>query len=43
MAELMIDEYPILSIAAANAKTVSKFYGLEELKIKVIEVNFSYS
>ena len=34
VAPTMIDEYPILSIAAANAKTVSKFYGLEELKIK---------
>tara|TARA_B100000029_G_scaffold513809_1_gene614511 strand:- start:2699 stop:3994 length:1296 start_codon:yes stop_codon:yes gene_type:complete len=34
IAPTMIDEYPILSVAAANAKTASKFYGLEELKIK---------
>ena len=30
----MIDEYPILSIAAAHAKTASKFKGLKELKVK---------
>ena len=30
----MIDEYPILSIAAANATSPSKFKGLKELKVK---------
>lgn len=30
----MIDEYPILSIAAANAKGITKMSGLEELKVK---------
>ena len=34
MAELMIDEYPILAIAAANAETPSTFKGLKELKVK---------
>ena len=33
-AKLMIDEYPILSIAAAHAKTPSIFKGLSELKVK---------
>lgn len=33
-ASTMIDEYPILSIAAANATGSSKFTGLQELKIK---------
>ena len=33
IARLMIDEYPILSIAAAFAKSPSKFNGLKELKI----------
>lgn len=30
----MIDEYPILSIAAANAKGTTKMHGLSELKVK---------
>ncbi len=30
----MIDEYPILSVAAAHAKGVTKMEGLEELKVK---------
>jgi 3-phosphoshikimate 1-carboxyvinyltransferase len=30
----MIDEYPILSIAAANAEGVTKMNGLAELKVK---------
>lgn len=30
----MIDEYPILSIAAANAKGITKMNGLAELKVK---------
>ena len=30
----MIDEYPILSIAAAFSKTPSLFRGLEELRVK---------
>lgn len=30
----MIDEYPILAIAAATAKGITCFYGLEELKVK---------
>ncbi len=30
----MIDEYPIFSIAAANAKGTTKMNGLEELKVK---------
>jgi 3-phosphoshikimate 1-carboxyvinyltransferase len=30
----MIDEYPILAVAAANAKGVTKMLGLEELKVK---------
>ena len=34
MAKLMIDEYPILSIAAAFAKGPSLFKGLAELKVK---------
>ena len=34
MAKLMIDEYPILSIAAAFANSPSLFKGLEELKVK---------
>ncbi len=34
MAKLMIDEYPILSIAACFAETPSIFRGLKELKIK---------
>ncbi len=34
MAELMIDEYPILSIAAAFAKGPSLFRGLKELRVK---------
>ncbi len=33
-ADLMIDEYPILSIAASFAKTPSIFHGLKELKVK---------
>ena len=34
MAKLMIDEYPILSVAAAFANSPSKFRGLKELKVK---------
>jgi len=34
MAKLMIDEYPILCIAASFAKTPSLFKGLKELKVK---------
>ncbi|MDC0625445.1 3-phosphoshikimate 1-carboxyvinyltransferase [Alphaproteobacteria bacterium] len=34
MAKYMIDEYPILSIAAAFAKGTSVFRGLKELKVK---------
>jgi 3-phosphoshikimate 1-carboxyvinyltransferase len=34
MAKFMIDEYPILSIAAAFAKGKSVFKGLKELKVK---------
>ena len=34
MAKLMIDEYPILSVAAANADSPSIFRGLGELKVK---------
>ena len=34
MAKLMIDEYPILSIAASFAKGPSIFRGLKELKVK---------
>tara|TARA_Y100001970_G_scaffold284850_1_gene403115 strand:- start:606 stop:1910 length:1305 start_codon:yes stop_codon:yes gene_type:complete len=34
MSKLMIDEYPILSIAACFAKSPSIFRGLEELRIK---------
>ena len=34
IAKLMIDEYPILSIAAAFAKTPSVFRGLKELRVK---------
>jgi len=30
----MIDEYPILAIAAANAKGITKMNGIEELKVK---------
>ena len=33
-AKLMIDEYPILSIAASFAKTPSLFRGLKELRVK---------
>ena len=33
-ADLMIDEYPILSIAAAFAKSPSVFRGLKELRVK---------
>ena len=33
-AKLMIDEYPILSIAASFAETPSIFRGLSELKVK---------
>ena len=34
MAKLMIDEYPILSVAAAFANSPSVFRGLSELKVK---------
>ena len=34
MAKLMIDEFPILSIAASFANSPSVFKGLKELKIK---------
>ncbi len=34
IADLMIDEYPILSVAASFAKTPSVFRGLGELKVK---------
>tara|TARA_Y100000996_G_scaffold195707_1_gene153482 strand:+ start:281 stop:1588 length:1308 start_codon:yes stop_codon:yes gene_type:complete len=34
IAELMIDEYPILSVAAAYASSPSVFKGLKELKVK---------
>jgi 5-enolpyruvylshikimate-3-phosphate synthase len=34
MAKLMIDEYPILSVAASFAESPSVFRGLKELKIK---------
>jgi len=34
MAKLMIDEYPILCVAASFAKTPSLFKGLKELKVK---------
>ena len=34
IAELMIDEYPILSVAAAHASSPSIFKGLKELKVK---------
>ena len=34
MSKIMIDEYPILSIAAAFANGPSLFKGLEELKVK---------
>ena len=34
MADLMIDEYPILSVAAAFAKSPSVFRGLNELRVK---------
>ena len=34
MAKLMIDEYPILAVAASFAKSPSLFRGLNELKIK---------
>ena len=33
MAKLMIDEYPILSVAASFADTPSLFKGLKELKV----------
>ena len=34
MAKLMIDEFPILSVAASQAKTPSYFSGLKELRVK---------
>ena len=34
MADLMIDEYPILAVAAAFARSPSVFKGLRELKVK---------
>ena len=34
IAKLMIDEYPILSIAASFAKSPSIFRGLGELRVK---------
>tara|TARA_X000000368_G_C23019846_1_gene707444 strand:+ start:91 stop:1407 length:1317 start_codon:yes stop_codon:yes gene_type:complete len=34
IAKLMIDEFPILAVAASFAKTPSKFYGLKELRVK---------
>ena len=34
IAKLMIDEYPILSIAASFAETPSTFKGLKELRVK---------
>jgi len=34
IAPTMIDEFPILAIAAANASNPSKFYNLKELKVK---------
>ena len=34
MSKLMIDEFPILSVAASFAKTPSVFKGLKELKVK---------
>ncbi len=34
MAKLMIDEYPILAVAASFASTPSVFKGLEELRVK---------
>jgi 3-phosphoshikimate 1-carboxyvinyltransferase len=34
MAKLMIDEYPILSVAASFANTPSLFKGLKELRVK---------
>ena len=34
MAKLMIDEFPILSIAASFANSPSKFRGLKELRVK---------
>lgn len=30
----MIDEYPVLAVAAAHAKGISRFCGLEELRVK---------
>lgn len=33
-APIMIDEYPILAVAAANAKGITKMNGLAELKVK---------
>ncbi|MEM7570731.1 MAG: 3-phosphoshikimate 1-carboxyvinyltransferase, partial [Pseudomonadota bacterium] len=30
----MVDEFPILAVAAANAEGVSRFEGLEELRVK---------
>ena len=34
IAKLMIDEFPILAVAASFAETPSKFYGLKELRVK---------
>ena len=34
MAKFMIDEYPIITIAAAFANTPSVFKGLKELRVK---------
>ena len=34
MAKLMIDEFPILSVAASQANSHSHFKGLEELRVK---------
>ena len=34
MSSLLIDEYPILAIAATQSKGITKFYGLEELRYK---------
>ena len=34
MVPRLIDEYPILFVAASFASGVSEFYGLKELKVK---------
>ena len=34
MAKLMIDEFPILSVAASQANSPSHFKGLDELRVK---------